>query len=106
MSGIRLNQSSKAAEDETAFEEMSDDEWARMKSEPRQTKLNHIDGRSMQRTDRDCQINIRASEPLIKEIKRLVLRDHLPSIAVFLEHAVAYYKQANPERSGGDGVVA
>ncbi len=66
---------------------------------PLRTKHNLIDGRSIGRTERFMQINIRATIDTVSLVKGLVVRDGLPSIAVLLELALADYQAAHPERT-------
>ncbi|MEQ1694835.1 MAG: hypothetical protein ABL901_03245 [Hyphomicrobiaceae bacterium] len=77
----------------------SDGNYREENRPPLRTKHNLIDGRSIGRTERFMQINIRATIETVSLIKRLVVRDGLPSIAVLLELALADYQAAHPERT-------
>jgi hypothetical protein len=78
--------------------EVSEAEFLAQRDPPRVTRDNIMDGRSMRRTDRTRQMNIRAKIDTMSEIKRLVMRDDLASIANFLEKAVQSYKERHPEK--------
>jgi hypothetical protein len=81
-------------------EEVVFDEIEILEEKPRRTSHGVVDGRYLRRTGRVVQINFKARLDTLVEIRRLMLRDRIASMAEFLEQAIGAYQAARPERSG------
>ena len=61
-------------------------------AKPPRNKNGTLDGRYLQRTGRREQLNFKVTLEVATEIRQLMLRDELPSLAVWLEEALLAYR--------------